>query len=74
LECKANYNVAINTKALIDFDCWCQLHIIDRIRKNKYMSWEFTRLIDYCKKREKIEVQIISVWWNRMILTNLKYG
>jgi hypothetical protein len=35
----------------VEFDCLCQLHLLDKTEKDKDISWECTMLNDYCSKK-----------------------
>jgi hypothetical protein len=56
----------LNTKSQVDFDRLLQLHTLDKIEEENEMSWEFYKVVDYCK--EKGEVNSSShkclVEWN----------
>jgi hypothetical protein len=39
-EGKVYHNVSWNTKPQVDFDCFLQLHILDKTEEDKDMSWE----------------------------------
>jgi hypothetical protein len=74
LECKVYHNVLVNTKSQIDFDRLLQLHMLDQTEEDDDVSWEFHKVVDYCKEKEMSTAQIISVWWNGMISIRLSQG
>jgi hypothetical protein len=47
MECKDYHHVLLNTKSQADFDCFCQLHILDNAEEGKDMSWENYKVVDY---------------------------
>jgi hypothetical protein len=64
VECKFYHNVLMNTKSQLDFVCCLQLHMLDKNEEDNDMSWEDYKVVDYCKEKEIITAQIISVWLN----------
>jgi hypothetical protein len=66
LESKVYHNVLMNTKSQVDFDHLLQLHMLDKTKEDKDMS--------YCKEKEMSTAQIISVWWNGMMSIRLSHG
>jgi hypothetical protein len=61
-------------KSQVDFYCLLQLQTLDKTKEDKEMSWECYKVVDYCKEKEMITAQIISVWWNGMISISLYHG
>jgi hypothetical protein len=61
-------------KSQVDFYCLLQLQTLDKTKEDKDISWEFCKVVDYCKEKEMITAQIISVWWNGMISIRLNHG
>jgi hypothetical protein len=51
----------------VDFDCLLQVHMLDNTEEDKNMSWECYKVGYYCKLKEMLKAQIISVWWEGMI-------
>jgi hypothetical protein len=51
LECKVYHRVLMNTKSQVYFDCLLQLHMLYNTEEDKYMSWEFHKVVDYCKEK-----------------------
>jgi hypothetical protein len=51
LECKVYHNVLMNTKSQIDFDRLLQLHLLDQTEEDNDMSWEYDKVVDYCKEK-----------------------
>jgi hypothetical protein len=51
LECKVYHNVLMKTKSHVDFDRLLQLHMLDQTEEDKDMSWEFHKVVDYCKEK-----------------------
>jgi hypothetical protein len=51
LECKFYHNVLLNTKSQVDFDRLLQLHMLDNTGEDKDMSWEYCKIVDYCKEK-----------------------
>jgi hypothetical protein len=47
LECK----VYMNPKSQFDFDRLLQLHTLDKTEKDKGMSYEHCKVVDYCKEK-----------------------
>jgi hypothetical protein len=41
----------MNTKSQVDFDRLLQLHMLDKTEGNKNMSWEYFKVVDYCKEK-----------------------
>jgi hypothetical protein len=74
VECKAYHNILLNTKSQVDFDRLLQLNTLDQTEENKYMSWEFHKEIDHCKKKVMSTAQITSVWWNGTISIRINHG
>jgi hypothetical protein len=74
LECKVYHNVLLNTKYQFDFDRLLQLHMLNNTEEDNDMSWEYCKVVDYCKEKEITTTQIISVGWIGMILIRLNHG
>jgi hypothetical protein len=51
VECKVYHSVSLNTKSQIDFDRLLQLHMLDQTEEDNDMSWEYFKVVDYCKER-----------------------
>jgi hypothetical protein len=51
VECKVYYNVFLNTKYQIDFDCLLQLHMLDKTEEDNDMSWECHKVVGYFKEK-----------------------
>jgi hypothetical protein len=47
VECKFYYNVLLNTKSQIDFDCFLQLNMLDDNEEDNDMSWGCLKVFDY---------------------------
>jgi hypothetical protein len=41
----------MNTKSQIDFNCLLQLYMLDKTEEDKDMSWEYCKVVDYCKEK-----------------------
>jgi hypothetical protein len=50
-EFKVYHNVFMNAKSQIDFDRLLQLHMLDNNEEDNDMSWEFHKVVDYCKEK-----------------------
>jgi hypothetical protein len=51
---KSYHSVLIVPKSKIDFDCSCQLHIIDLAEEERDMSWEYSKMFKCSKYRRYI--------------------
>jgi hypothetical protein len=51
VQCKMYYNVLLNSKSQVDFDCFLQLHMLDKTEEDKDMSWECHKVVDYRKEK-----------------------
>jgi hypothetical protein len=51
VECKDYHNVLLNTKSQVDFYCLLQIHMLDKTKEDNDMSWEFHKVVDYCKEK-----------------------
>jgi hypothetical protein len=51
LECKFYHNVLLNIKSQVDFYRLLQLHMLYKTEKDKDMSWECFKVVDYCKEK-----------------------
>jgi hypothetical protein len=51
VECKVYHNVLMNTKSQVDFDCFLQLHMLNKTEEDYDMSWECYKVVDYCKQK-----------------------
>jgi hypothetical protein len=45
------HNVLMNTKSQVDFDRLLQLHMLDQTEEDYDMSWEYHKVVDYCKEK-----------------------
>jgi hypothetical protein len=45
----------LNTKSQMDFDCLRQPHILDETEKDKDMSWECCKVVEYCKQKWDVD-------------------
>jgi hypothetical protein len=68
---KVYQSVLMNTKSQVDFDCFWQLHMLDKAEEDNDKSWECHKVVDYCKEKGDDHSQITSVWWNGMISIRL---
>jgi hypothetical protein len=66
LECKVYHNTLLNTKSQFDFDRLLQLHLLDNTEKDKDMSWECYKIINYCKEKGDVisSNHMCLVEWN----------
>jgi hypothetical protein len=55
VECKVYHNVFMNTKSQIDFDRLLQPHMLDQIEEDNDMSWEYCKVVDYCKEKGDVD-------------------
>jgi hypothetical protein len=44
-------NFLLNTKYQVNFDYLIQLHMLDKIEKDKDMSCKCCKVVDYCKEK-----------------------
>jgi hypothetical protein len=66
LECKVYHNVLLNAESKVDFDRLLQLHMLNKTEEDKYMSWEYCMVVDYCKEKrdDHCLYQKCLVEWN----------
>jgi hypothetical protein len=51
LECTVYHNVLLITKSQAYFDRLLQLHTLDNTKKYNDISWEYHKVVDYCKEK-----------------------
>jgi hypothetical protein len=56
VDCKVYHNVLLNNKYQVDFDCLCQIHMLDKTEEDKYMSGEYHEVVDYCKEKGDVHI------------------
>jgi hypothetical protein len=88
VECQVYYNVLMNTKSQVDFDCLLQLHMLDQTEEDNHMSWKCCKVDDYCKEKGDVNISKYkyllewneinktksNVWWNGMMSIRLNHG
>jgi hypothetical protein len=73
VKCKIYHNVLMNTKSQIDFDRLLQLHMLDNTEEDKDMSWEFHKVVDYCKEKGDVNSSNHKCLGNGMISIRLSH-
>jgi hypothetical protein len=51
LECKVYHNGLLNNKSQIYFNCWLQLNISYKTKKENDLYCECHKVVDYCKEK-----------------------
>jgi hypothetical protein len=74
VECKVCHHVLLNTKTRVGFDRLLQINILDETEEDKDMSWKFCKVVECSKEKQMLTAQIMSVWWNGMMLITLNHG
>jgi hypothetical protein len=41
----------MNTKSQVDIDYLLQLHMLDNTEEDNDISWEYCKVVDYCKEK-----------------------
>jgi hypothetical protein len=55
VECKFYHSVLMNTKSQVDVGRLLQLHMLDETEEDNDMSWEYCKVVDYCKEKGNVD-------------------
>jgi hypothetical protein len=64
----------MNTKSDVDFDLLLQLHMLDKTKKDKDISWECHKVVEYCKEKGDVNSSNHKCLVDGMMSIRLNHG